>query len=233
MCGILGIFGECSLLSAKSLLQLLTHRGQDASGLLWTTPRSPNNNDDNDDDNGWTMHTTKTIGHPLRIQTDDDISSRFILGSTRYPTFGSRSNTMNLERFAQPFIKQVNGHQLGLVHNGNITNTRELSNKEFESDSELITELLAERLAKHNGDIPTAVHELMEMLDGSYANACVFNGQMFAYRDPLGLRPVVVGTDPGIAIIASESVVHSFVGMHEFKDVKPGELILLEEEDLK
>ena len=217
MCGTLGILGEVSLGVARNALQLLSHRGQDASGLAWYSKASGK------------IIIKKAKGLPTNIEiANPGKKIPFVVGSTRYPTFGSRVGNATVGKFAQPF-ESKNG-KVVIAHNGNITNIPLLSDKKYESDAEFIADYLGELLAK-SGDLVQAVKEFMNSVDGSYAVAGIYTGKLFAFRDPRGIRPLVIGNNGEIAAAASESYVLEFLGIYEWEDVNPGELVVVKAQE--
>ncbi len=214
MCGVLGIKGETSLGQGKILLQMLTHRGQDASGLAWTTA----------DDSKVNM--AKIDGYPDLIDIKEDKNVNKLLGSTRYPTFGTRTDSSNIDLYAQPFQVKTKYGTLTIVHNGNITNISSLKKeRKYECDAQFIAEYLGDLINKFKGDLSLAVTAFMENVDGSYSNVGILGEQIFTYRDPKGIRPLVIGKNEEITVVSSESVVLQNMGIHDFVDVNPGELI--------
>jgi amidophosphoribosyltransferase len=214
MCGVLGIFGSIKLGQGKILLQMLTHRGQDASGLAWL--KEPESK----------IIVSKSNTYPDLLSVDEETEVFLLIGSTRYPTFGSRINESNVEKYAQPFVYKTKEGPIALVHNGNITNIPHLSEKKYESDAEFIVEFLGQMINKNKGDLKNAVQEFMTQVDGSYSIVGIYKNQIFAFRDPKGIRPLVVSNEKEVSVFASESVVLQNIGISNFEDVKPGELII-------
>ncbi len=219
MCGTLGIIGNLNLGLARQALHLLSHRGQDASGIAWL-----------DSETGH-FEIRKHRGLPDKIPLEDpEKQTQIVVGSTRYPTFGSRGKGVTLDRFAQPF-EAKSKERIVIAHNGNITNIPELSDKKYDSDAEFIADYLGELLDKSNGDLTIAVEEFHKSVDGSYAIAGIHRGKLFAFRDPMGIRPLAIGKNETLAIVASESYVHEFLGIMDWRDILPGELVILQKED--
>ncbi|RMG33925.1 MAG: amidophosphoribosyltransferase [Methanobacteriota archaeon] len=218
MCGIVGICGKVlKLTQAQSLLQLLVHRGQDASGLAWI------------DETG--KHClAKVKGQPIQIPLPE-VNSRYILGSTRYPTYGNRNGNVPVEKFAQPFSVETRLGQLTICHNGQIANIRKFSKHEFHSDAEFIANLLGEFIDNGN-DLVMASKKLMDILDGAYSITGFLGHTFFGIRDPRGIRPMVYGFHDGFAVIASESLVLQQAGMPEIKEMPPGGLLIFDEDEL-
>ena len=208
VCGVIGILGEISLACARQMLLLLTHRGQDASGLLWV------------DDGKYA--SAKSIGSPDQIDLPT-LKTSIVLGSTRYPTTGSRVVSQDyLETFVGPFSVG----NLALTHNGNITNMQSLFEGEYECDSQFICERLDHYLDTHNNDLVKAIRSLDSDVDGAYSIAGVHKGNLFAYRDPRGFKPLVFGRGNNRVIVASESTVLEMGGVALERDIYPGELII-------
>ncbi|MHA1302921.1 MAG: amidophosphoribosyltransferase [Candidatus Heimdallarchaeaceae archaeon] len=221
MCGVLGIKGLTTLGQGKILLQMLTHRGQDASGLAWIAEGEKK------------IEQKKVDGYPDLLDLDEAHKVTNLIGSTRYPTFGTRTDSSNIDKYAQPFRSKTKFGILELVHNGNITNLNILTEKRYESDANFITDYLAELIDKYEGAIKEAVEEFMRKIDGSYSAVAMLGKEIFAFRDPKGIRPLVIGKNETVTIVASESVVLQNMGIMEFESVKPGELIVFTDKEWK
>ncbi len=217
MCGILGIKGKTTLGQGKILLQMLTHRGQDASGISWIVQGEKK------------IEQKKIDGYPDLLEINENTKIELLIGATRYPTFGTRTDSSNIERYAQPFRAKTKRGVLELVHNGNITNVHQMTNNYYESDAQFATDYLAELINKHNGDLIEAVSEFMHKVDGSYSMVGMLGKEIFAFRDPKGIRPLVIGKNDLMTIVASESVVLQNVGIMDFENVEPGEIIIFTE----
>ncbi len=208
MCGVLGILGDMSLTDARDLLLLLTHRGQDASGLLWSTPEG--------------FVSAKAIGSPDNIDVRPT-HAQFILGSTRYPTSGRTMNPGDdLDRFVGPF----NRGEIALTHNGNITNVVACAGRPYDCDTEFITERLDMRVREAGGDLVQGIRRLEQEIDGAYSIAGIHNHCLFTFRDARGFKPLVFGRSKECTIVASESTVLDKAGIALERDVYPGELII-------
>lgn len=211
MCGVLGILGNFPLRSSRDLLLLLTHRGQDAAGLLWS-------------ENG-VVKTSKAMGHPGKIEVPN-LSFNHILGSTRYPTTGKYIVSPNeLDTFVGPF----NVDEISMTHNGNITNMSSVSDTVFDCDSEFLAERLSVHLKENGGNLPSAFKILDAEVDGSYSLTGLFRGKLFAYRDHHGFKPLVFGRTKEKTIVASESTVLDMADVPLERDVYPGELLIFDQ----
>jgi len=234
MCGIVGIVSSepANQLVYESLL-LLQHRGQDSTGIATA--------------DGRTFHMVKAKGQvreAFRTRDMRALPGTMGLGHVRYATRGSASN----EEEAQPFY--VNApYGIVLVHNGNLTNTRELTQELFDidrrhlnttSDTELLVNVLAHELQQQvsGADLDpshlfAAVERVHERVEGSYATIALIPGHgLLAFRDPFGIRPLVLGRRPkGMVgyewVVASESLVLESGGYELVRDVAPGEAIFI------
>ncbi len=235
MCGIIGIVGKSPVnqLLYDGLL-VLQHRGQDAAGIVTC------------DGNTFYMHKNNGLVQDV-FQTRH---MRSLIGNAgiahvRYPTAGSSSAAE-----AQPFyVNSPFGIVLG--HNGNLTNSAQLKEEMFRqdlrhintsSDSEVLLNVFAHEIEKNarntvlNTDMVfDAVANVHKRCKGAYAVvAMVANFGLIAFRDPHGIRPLVIGkaeSDKGIEyIVASESVALDVLGYKLVRDVDPGECIFIDME---
>ncbi|WP_349904004.1 amidophosphoribosyltransferase [Parafrigoribacterium humi] len=234
MCGIVGIVSSepANQLVYDSLL-LLQHRGQDSTGIATVDGRA--------------FHVHKAKGQVREAYRTRDMRAlpgTLGLGHVRYATRGSADN----EDEAQPFY--VNApYGIVLVHNGNLTNTRELTQELFHvdrrhlntsSDTELLVNVLANELQQQVSgpdldpdQIFAAVERVHERVEGSYAAIALIAGYgLLAFRDPFGIRPLVLGRrQRGFLntewVVASESLVLESGGYEVVRDVAPGEAIFI------
>jgi amidophosphoribosyltransferase len=236
MCGIVGVISKAPVnqLIYDALL-LLQHRGQDAAGIV-------------------TMQGTKCFMHKARGMVRDVFRTRNMralpgtvgLGQVRYPTAGNAYN----EEEAQPFY--VNApFGIVLVHNGNLTNAHSLKQELFdvdrrhintESDTEVLINIVAHELERATRDLTltpdvvfTAVRAVHKRVKGSYAVIALIAGHgLLAFRDPYGIRPLVVGESTGPdgheVMVASESVALEGTGHKVLRDVAPGEAVFIDME---
>jgi amidophosphoribosyltransferase len=214
-------------------LLLLQHRGQDSTGIATAE--------------GSTFHVFKNKGQVREAYRTRDMRTllgNMGLGHVRYATKGNASS----EQEAQPFY--VNApYGIVLVHNGNLTNTRELTKELFEvdrrhlntnSDTELLVNVLAHELqqqvttAELNPEqVFAAVSRVHERVEGSYATIAMIAGHgLLAFRDPFGIRPLVLGRrNAGFVgddwIVASESLVLESAGYEIVRDIAPGEAVFI------
>ncbi len=231
MCGIVGIVGKSKVNQALyDALTLLQHRGQDAAGIVTCHEGKL----DQCKGNGLARDVFRTR-HMKRLV------GNMGLGHVRYPTAGSSSPAL-----AQPLY--VNSpYGISLAHNGNLTNSAELTKELFESDlrhlntdsdSEVLLNVFAHELQKigkltpRPEDIFNAVSVLHQRCRGAYAvTAMITNYGIVGFRDPNGIRPIVFGkreTSQGDEyIIASESVALDVLDFELIRDIAPGEAVYI------
>jgi len=232
MCGIVGVVGTNDVnVQLYDALTMLQHRGQDAAGIM-------------------TFHEGKFAQQKANGLVSDVFRTRHMkrlignvgIGHVRYPTAGSSGPAL-----AQPFY--VNSpYGIALAHNGNITNTEEVSEELYktdlrhmntDSDSEVLLNVFAQELFKIKKLVPspvdflTAVTGVHGRVKGGYACvALVGEYGLLAFRDPHGIRPLVFGKREIQGrkteyMVASESVALDVQGYQLIRDVHPGEAIFI------
>jgi amidophosphoribosyltransferase len=231
MCGIVGIVGKSDVnLQLYDALTMLQHRGQDAAGIV-------------------TCHQGKFAQQKANGLVRDVFRTRHMqrlignvgIGHVRYPTAGSSGPAL-----AQPFY--VNSpYGIAMAHNGNLTNTDEIREHLYrtdlrhvntDSDSEVLLNVFAHELQRQGkfepeaDDIFNAIKSVHRRVRGGYGCVgLIVNYGLFAFRDPHGIRPLVIGkrsTEKGDEyIIASESVAFDVLGFKLFRDVAPGEGVFI------
>lgn len=234
MCGIVGIVSsEPVNQQVYDSLLLLQHRGQDSTGIATL--------------DGDFFHVVKAKGQVREAYRTRDmrlLTGNVGLGHVRYATRGSAAH----EEEAQPFYVGA-PYGIILVHNGNLTNTRELTADLYNvdrrhlnthSDTELLLNVLANELQAgiaglqlDEDQVFGAVTRLHDRVEGSYASIALIAGYgLLAFRDPHGIRPLVLGRRTGSNgsdewVVASESLVLESGGYEIVRDVEPGEAILI------
>ena len=231
MCGVVAVVSQGSVNQVLyEALTVLQHRGQDAAGIVT--------------DEGGRLSMRKDNGlsrDVFRQQHMAQLRGNMGIGHVRYPTAGSSASAE-----AQPFY--VNSPWgLCLAHNGNLTNTDalrraltvdELRHLNTDSDSEVLLNVLAGELARGGGVRPDpeamfqAVAGVHRRCQGAYAVAVlVADYGVLAFRDPFGIRPLVLGERKGVLgsewMVASESVALASLGFRVVRDVAPGEAVLI------
>jgi len=235
MCGIVGISAETNVAAEiyDSLL-MLQHRGQDAAGMSVC--------DQNDK-----LTSRKSMGYVRDVFQQmhmDKLIGNYGIGHVRYPTAGG-----NGKEFAQPMY--VNSpYGISLTHNGNLTNSKQLSNELFhaemrhlltDSDSEVLLNIFAHELGKQREIYPSAEHIFKAVAkthircDGAYAVLALITGHgILAFRDENGIRPLSLGIRKGKArdeyIVASEDSLFVPLGFKKLRDIEPGEAVFIDKE---
>jgi amidophosphoribosyltransferase len=235
MCGVVGIIGD-EKVNQKIFdsLTMLQHRGQDAAGILTC--------------DGYHMSSRRAKGlvvNVIRTRHMERLKGNLGIGHVRYPTSG-----FNSEFEAQPFY--VNSpYGIALAHNGNLINTKEtckeLLEKDYRhintnSDSELLLNVLAAELTKSQVSLRNfsidiffnAMEKLYKRCIGGYAVVGLIAGAgLFAFRDPNGIRPLVLGKRIGNNnkvqyMVASETVALSCNSYEFVDDIRAGEAIFID-----
>lgn len=232
MCGIIGIVGHRPVAAELyNALTVLQHRGQDAAGIATL--------------DGNHIHLSKGGGLVRDVFGANDMLSlqgNLGIGHVRYPTAGLDDSSE-----AQPFY--VNSpYGIALGHNGNLINTSELKQALFdsdrrhlntESDSEVLLNILAHEIQVQNPErlapvhIFAAVDAVHRRCRGAYSVIAAICGHgILGFRDPHGIRPVVIGAREGRRgteyAIASESVALDVLGFELMRDLKPGEAVFID-----
>ena len=234
MCGIIGVVANSPVNQLLyDGLQVLQHRGQDAAGIATAEAGR------------FHMHKgSGMVRDVFRTRNMRNLHGNWGIGHCRYPTAGSAHNAAE----AQPFY--VNSpFGLMLAHNGNLTNSAQLKKDMFlqdlrhmntNSDSEVLLNVLAHELqaasTKYQVDAETifkAVAGVHRRVRGAYAVVTMIAGYgLLAFRDPYGIRPLVIGrnqTEAGTEyMVASESVALDTLGFKMMRDVAPGEAVLID-----
>src|SRR5690606_17734168 len=237
MCGIVGMVGNGPVnQDIYDALLLLQHRGQDATGIATAEP------------NG-IMHMAKAEGmvrEAFRTRDMRSLLGSVGLGHVRYATKGTASN----EEEMQPFY--VNApYGIVLIHNGNLTNTRELTaamaqrdrrHLNSSSDTELLLNVLAHELQTTTSDVdldPERIFEAVarthKRIEGAYAVIAIIAGYgLLAFRDPFGIRPLILGRRRGAAlggadewVVTSESLVLGNAAYDIVREIEPGEAVFI------
>jgi amidophosphoribosyltransferase len=211
-------------------LLALQHRGQEACGIYTF--------------DGKRFHHRKQIGLVPSFEVFEDLQGSVGIGHVRYSTVGEPADRhtfadpQKLEEFAQPYFCDRPKGGIALCHNGNLVNYPLLcsdlrSTGTFLSatcDAEVMLKILANELSD-GGDLEKAVKACLSRFEGAYSTVVLTgNGDLMAFRDPNGFRPLCLGSHGGLFMFASESVALDVNGIHEFSNVEPGELVVVRED---
>jgi len=225
MCGIVGIVDAGGVsIQLYYAMYALQHRGQESAGISTF--------------DGTTLYKFKGQGLVADVFSPailSDLKGTAGIGHVRYPTTGA-----NLLENIQPLNFQFKDHSISIAHNGNLVNTRELR-AEFEqagqiftttTDTEVIARILIHEISI-SGSVEDAVNLCMHKVRGSYSVVMMIDGIIYAFRDPLGIKPFCLGKTPGGYLVASESVAVDALNGTFLRDVKPGELIRMDDAGIR
>jgi amidophosphoribosyltransferase len=217
-CGVFGVFevAEASAVAALGL-HALQHRGQEACGIATF--------------DGARFYTERHVGKVGDAFTGQDLVDRLpgrsAIGHTRYSTAGGSAF-----RNIQPMFADLEAGGVALAHNGNLTNFHTLRDKlvsdgaifQSTSDSEVILHLLARsRKAK----VVDRFIDAISQIEGGYALIALTNKKLIGVRDPLGIRPLVLGDLAGRPVLASETCALDMIGARFVRDVEHGEMVVI------
>jgi amidophosphoribosyltransferase len=216
-CGIFGISGTGEISSLVYYgLYALQHRGQEAAGIsTW------------DEGKLSSIYGTGLIKDAFGAKKLSRLKGNVGVGHVRYSTAGTKG-----VRNVQPVKASLKGKKVVLAHNGEIVNATQLRRSlkregiklKGDSDSEVIALLLANELT-HSNNFEDAMKQVMEQLRGAYSLVILVDGELFAVRDPNGIRPLCIGEAEESQVVASESVALDITGAKLIRDVRVGEII--------
>lgn len=222
-CGVFGIFGhpDAPRLTCHGLYAL-QHRGQESAGIATST--------------GETVRVHKGMGLVSEVfdsATLGGLEGTAAVGHVRYSTTGA-SLLIN----AQPLLVRYRKGHLALAHNGNLVNAREIWEQLEEQgsifqttvDTEVVAHLIA-RLGK-NG-LEGAVQASLQVIQGGYALLILSEDKLIGVRDPNGIRPLSLGRLGQSYILASESCAFDTIGAEYLRDVRPGEMVIIDRGGLR
>jgi amidophosphoribosyltransferase len=218
-CGVFGVFDTDEAAAVTALgLHALQHRGQEACGIACF--------------DGQRFHTERHMGHVGDAFGGGDLMERLpgrsAIGHTRYSTAGG-----SFIRNVQPMFADLQSGGIALAHNGNLTNFLTLREQlvadgaifQSTSDSEVILHLVAR---SRKDRIVDRFVEALTMIEGGYALVAVTNKKLIGVRDPLGIRPLVLGDLDGKAVLASETCALDMIGARFVRDIEHGEMVVID-----
>ncbi|HEV3043474.1 MAG TPA: amidophosphoribosyltransferase [Roseiarcus sp.] len=223
-CGVFGIFGHPDAAAITALgLHALQHRGQEAAGIVAF--------------DGSRFHSERRLGlvgdHFSNAATIERLPGSTAVGHVRYSTTGE-----TILRNVQPLFAELDGGGLAVAHNGNLTNgltlRRELIRQgaicQSTSDTEAILHLVAR---SRRPLILERFIEALRQIEGAYALVALTNKKLIGARDPLGIRPLVLGELDGCPILASETCALDIIGAKLVRDVENGEIVVISREGVQ
>ncbi len=217
-CGVFGIFGHPDAAALTALgLHALQHRGQEAAGIVTY-------------DSGQ-FHSERRLG-----QVGDNFNKESVIrrltgslavGHVRYSTTGD-----TILRNVQPLFADLDTGGFAVGHNGNLTNALTLRQElvsngaicQSTSDTEVILHLIARSQKRR---IMERFIDALRQIEGSYALVCLTNDMMIGARDPVGIRPLVLGRLDGAYVLASETCALDIVGAEFIREVENGEIVVV------
>lgn len=224
MCGIFGVRGTSRAAALTHLgLYSLQHRGQESAGIVAA------------DDNGTAraLRGMGLISEALPTDALPQLTGRLAIGHTRYSTAGASS----IEN-AQPVLVRFRGGYITLAHNGNIINATELR-RDLEADGSIFnstmdSEVLVHRIARSKAERPEEqLADALQGVEGAYSLVVASSDTLMAARDPRGWRPLAIGTLGDAIVFASETCALDIVGATHLRDVRPGEIVVVDANGLR
>ena len=225
-CAVFGIFGtnEASINTALGL-HALQHRGQEAAGIVSF--------------DGKTFFAHRGLGHVgenfgAGSSHIANLVGHVAIGHNRYSTSGNSNALLEI----QPFSSELAFGGFALAHNGNLTNAARLRSSLVEtgslfqssSDTEIIVHLVAR---SHQDTVTDRLIDALKQIEGAYSLVCVAKDMLIGVRDPLGVRPLVLGKQGDAYVLASESCALDIVGAEIVRDLDPGEMVLITKAGIK
>lgn len=216
-CGVVGIVSESdSVPQIHKALRIIQHRGQESAGISVF--------------DGSSVRTVKDNGLvqvALNDKNLEDLHGHAGIGHVRYSTTGSKG-AVN----AQPMDVQTNHGTISIAHNGDITNFEVLKKRYqdigwaflTDSDSELLSRVLAKYLTQYNDHVK-AIRNMVAEMDGAYSLTIMINDRIYGVRDPYGFRPLCLGKLSDGFILVSESTAIDALRGEFIRDIEPGEII--------
>ena len=223
-CGVFGIFGHPHAAALTALgLHALQHRGQEAAGIVSF--------------DGKRFHSERRMG-----LVGDNFSDRAVIerlkgpasiGHTRYSTTGE-----TILRNVQPLFAELEGGGFAVAHNGNITNGISLRRQlirsgaiyQSTSDTEVVLHLVA---GSKKPKFVDRFIEAIKQLEGAWSFVGLTNKKLIGARDPLGIRPLVLGDLDGAPILASETCALDIIGARFVRDIENGEVVVISDEGIE
>ncbi len=223
-CGVFGIFDHPDAAVYTALgLHALQHRGQEAAGIVSF--------------DGGRFHAERRLGlvgdHFSKESTIKRLPGAAAIGHVRYATTGE-----TILRNVQPLFAELNSGGFAVGHNGNLTNAQTLRRELIEegalfqstSDTEVILHLVAR---SRRTKLMDRFIEALRQIEGAYALVVLTNRKLIGARDPLGIRPLVIGELEGKYMLASETCALDILGARFVRDVENGEIVSISDAGLE
>jgi amidophosphoribosyltransferase len=225
-CGVFGIWAPGRDVARLTYfgLRALQHRGQDSAGIAVG--------------DGQTVLVRKDLGLCGQIFSDADLAAmpgKVAIGHVRYGTSGARS-----WEAAQPHLSAIGNVIIALAHNGTLVNSDALRLELIrlgvpflsDTDSEVAAKLIG-YFTEQTSHIREGIRNAMHMMEGGYAMALVRENALYAFRDPHGIRPMVIGQfDNEGWVVASETCALDIIGARYVRQLAPGEIVRISDDGL-
>ncbi|MGE3708783.1 MAG: amidophosphoribosyltransferase [Hyphomicrobiaceae bacterium] len=221
-CGVFGIFGHPEAAAITALgLHALQHRGQEAAGIVTF----------DEADGAGQFHSERRLGLVGDNFSRSDVIGRLnggvAVGHVRYSTTGE-----TILRNVQPLFADLDTRGFAIAHNGNLTNAMRLRHElirdgaifQSTSDTEVVLHLLSRSQRRRTVE---RLIDALRQIEGSYAFACITNGMLIGARDPVGIRPLVIGRLGQSHVLASETCALDIVGATFLREVENGEVVTI------
>ena len=223
-CGVFGIFDHDDAAALTALgLHALQHRGQEAAGIVSF--------------DGAHYHSERRMGlvgdHFTKQGLIDRLIGRYAIGHVRYSTTGE-----TIARNIQPLFSDLSTGGFALCHNGNLTNALTLRKQlikegaifQSTSDTEVIVHLVARSTKRRF--IERYIDAILQ-IEGGYALVGQTNKKLIGARDPLGIRPLVLGELDGSYVLASETCAFDIIGAKFIREVDNGEVVIITQDGIE
>src|SRR5690606_36969398 len=221
-CGVFGVIGHDDAAALTALgLHALQHRGQEAAGIVTF--------------DGQQFHSERRMGQVgdnfNKIDVIRRLRGHMAVGHVRYSTTGE-----TVLPNVQPLFADLQSGGFAVGHNGNLTNARLLRRElvqsgaifQSTSDTEVILHLVARSQKRR---IVERLVEALRQLEGAYAFVCLTNDMLIGARDPIGIRPLVIGRLGSAYVLASETCALDIVGAEFIREVENGEVVVITAEN--
>src|SRR4051812_35372331 len=220
MCGVFGVRAPARDVARLSYFALyaLQHRGQESAGIAVS-----------EDGRLTVLRDLGLVPQVFDERSLSGLKGQLAIGHTRYSTTGG-----NAWINSQPLIHHGRVRTVALGHNGNLVNAQELRaevGKPLASSSD--SEVMAALIADDERPLDEAIAGAMGRLEGAATVVGLAEGQLFAFRDPFGFRPLVLGRLGDDPVVASESCALDLVGAVFEREIRPGELVIADEHGVR
>lgn len=223
-CGVFGVVGVADAANFVALgLHALQHRGQEAGGIITYDPEIGFNS----------AHRFGYVRDNFtKASVMETLPGSLGIGHVRYSTAGSKAAAI---RDVQPFFGEFSMGGAAIAHNGNLTNANALRRELIEhgaifqssSDSECIIHLMARSIQKHHAD---RIADALRRVEGAFSIVAMTRTKLIGVRDPLGVRPLVLGRvgDNGY-VLSSETCALDIIGAEFVREIDPGEMVVIQD----